>query len=365
MTPGPIRVCIAGVTGWTGSAVAAAVRAAADLELAAGVSRSDSASYSSVAEALDAVDADVVVDYTHASVVKQNVLAAVGRGVNVVVGSSGLSGDDYAQIDAAATERGVGVVAAGNFSITAAVLLKAAVEAARHLDRWEVLDYASAGKPDAPSGTARELAERLGEVRAPRSGSRCQTSSGRARRGERRSPAPRFTRCGSELQRLDRGRLRGAGRAPRDSTGCRRVSCSLRRRHAAGRPVRRGTHRLDAGARPASLPATWTRRSVVPRKSSTQASPKAERTTNVTPPTWIVSMTALVAGSMRVTVPFPWFGIHSSPSGPRTPSAGFVPTLIVATTRFVEGSRRETVPFWSLESQTAPGCGSTQSTLED
>ena len=64
----------------------------------------------------------------------------------------------------------MGVVAAGNFSITAAVLVKAAVEAARHLDHWEVLDFASAGKPDAPSGTARELAERLGEVRSPEIG---------------------------------------------------------------------------------------------------------------------------------------------------------------------------------------------------
>src|SRR4051794_23812795 len=65
-----IRVCIAGVTGWTGSAVADAVRAADDLELVAGVARSDAGSYSSVAEALDAVQADVLVDYTHPTVVK-------------------------------------------------------------------------------------------------------------------------------------------------------------------------------------------------------------------------------------------------------------------------------------------------------
>jgi 4-hydroxy-tetrahydrodipicolinate reductase len=162
-----IRVCVAGVTGWTGGAVAAAVHASADLELVAGVSRSDPESYSSVVEALDAVPADVVVDYTHASAVKGNVLASLERGVNVVVGSSGLSAADYAEIDALARERGVGVVAAGNFSITAAVLLNAATAAARHLDAWEVIDFASQGKPDAPSGTARELAERLGEVRAP------------------------------------------------------------------------------------------------------------------------------------------------------------------------------------------------------
>jgi 4-hydroxy-tetrahydrodipicolinate reductase len=162
-----IRVCVAGVTGWAGRPVAEAVRQAGDLELVAGVSRTDAASYSSVAEALVAVAADVLVDYTHAAVVKDNVLIAIERGVNVVVGSSGLSADDYAEIDVAARTRQLGVIAAGNFSITAAVLLKSAVEAARYLEAWEVIDYASAVKPDAPSGTARELAERLGEVRSP------------------------------------------------------------------------------------------------------------------------------------------------------------------------------------------------------
>ena len=162
-----IRVCVAGVNGWTGSAVAEAVSAAEDLELVAGVSRSDPARYSSVAEALAAVEADVLVDYTHAAAVKANVLAALERGVGVVVGSSGLTGADYEEIDTLARERGVGVIAAGNFSVTAALLLRFATQAARHLATWEVIDYASAGKPDAPSGTARELAERLDEVRAP------------------------------------------------------------------------------------------------------------------------------------------------------------------------------------------------------
>jgi 4-hydroxy-tetrahydrodipicolinate reductase len=162
-----IRVCVAGITGWTGRPVAEAIERAGDLELVAGVSRSDPESYSSVAEALDEVGADVLVDYTHASAVRANVLAAVERGVNVVVGSSGLSAADFDEIDTAARERGIGVVAAGNFSLTAAMLLRAATDAARHLGAWEIVDFASAAKSDAPSGTARELAERLGEVRAP------------------------------------------------------------------------------------------------------------------------------------------------------------------------------------------------------
>jgi 4-hydroxy-tetrahydrodipicolinate reductase len=162
-----IRVCVAGVTGWTGCAVAEAVEAATDLELVSGVSRSDPARFSSVADALDGVATDVLVDYTHASVVKENVLAAIERGVGVVVGTSGMSAEDYAEIDARARDKRVGVIAAGNFSLTAALLLRFAAEAARHLEAWEVIDYASAGKEDAPSGTSRELAEQLGNVRVP------------------------------------------------------------------------------------------------------------------------------------------------------------------------------------------------------
>jgi 4-hydroxy-tetrahydrodipicolinate reductase len=156
-----IRVCLAGVTGWTGRAVADALGQAADLELVAGVARSG-ADHASVADALEAVPADVVVDYTSADAVRENVLAALDRGVGAVVGSSGLTAADYDEIDARARAAGVGVIAAGNFSLLAALLLRSAAEIARHVPAWEIVDYASAGKPDVPSGTARELAERLG-----------------------------------------------------------------------------------------------------------------------------------------------------------------------------------------------------------
>jgi 4-hydroxy-tetrahydrodipicolinate reductase len=167
-----LSICVAGATGWTGSAVAEAVAGADDLELRSAVSRSAAGGeiggapvFATVDEALDGVD--VLIDYTAHDVVKGHVQAAIERGISVVVGSSGLTAADYEEIDAAARERGVGVVASGNFSVTAAMAQAAALLAARHLDRWEVIDYASATKPDAPSGTARELAERLGAVRRP------------------------------------------------------------------------------------------------------------------------------------------------------------------------------------------------------
>jgi 4-hydroxy-tetrahydrodipicolinate reductase len=166
-----IGVCIAGATGWTGRALVDAVLTADDLELCSGVARSAAGGeaggapiFATVDEALDGVD--VLIDYTSHDVVKGHALTAVERGVAVVIGTSGLTAADLEEIDAAARARGVGVIAAGNFSLTAAMAQAAALLVAPHLPHWEVIDYASATKPDVPSGTARELAERLGEVRA-------------------------------------------------------------------------------------------------------------------------------------------------------------------------------------------------------
>jgi 4-hydroxy-tetrahydrodipicolinate reductase len=107
----------------------------------------------------------VVIDYTKPDVVKHHVLAALAHGCHVVIGTSGLSAEDYARIDTAAQAKGRGVVAAGNFSITATLMRRFALEAARLVPDVEIIDYASAKKADTPSGTARELAEMLGAVR--------------------------------------------------------------------------------------------------------------------------------------------------------------------------------------------------------
>ena len=165
-----INICFAGLTGWTAPPILAAIDAADDLTLTSGVSRSaagQGAVYPTAAEALAAAPADVLVDFTSAAAVRVNAWTAVEAGVHVVIGTSGLTGDDYAEIDRLARDRGVGVIAAGNFSVMAAVLRRAATMAARHLSHWEIIDYASDTKPDVPSGTARELAETLGQVREP------------------------------------------------------------------------------------------------------------------------------------------------------------------------------------------------------
>jgi 4-hydroxy-tetrahydrodipicolinate reductase len=85
----------------------------------------------------------------------------------VVVGTSGLSDGDFAEIDAVARKQHRGVLACGNFALTVVLLQKFAEAAAKLIPQWEIIDYAHDGKVDAPSGTARELAARLSKVRHP------------------------------------------------------------------------------------------------------------------------------------------------------------------------------------------------------
>jgi 4-hydroxy-tetrahydrodipicolinate reductase len=176
-----LKVCIAGATGWVGKPLCLAVSEASDLSLVGAVSRThkgrnlrevldgsdlDLIISGSVAEALDA-QTDVLVDYTKADVVKANVMTAISKGVHVVIGSSGLTDEDFVEINQAALEHQVGVISSGNFAITAVLLQRFACEAAKYLSHWEIIDYASDAKQDAPSGTTRELAFRLSEVRRP------------------------------------------------------------------------------------------------------------------------------------------------------------------------------------------------------
>jgi 4-hydroxy-tetrahydrodipicolinate reductase len=107
----------------------------------------------------------VFVEYTKPDAAKSNVLAALRGGAHVVIGTSGLSNEDYAEIDDLARQVSRGVLAVGNFALTVVLLQKFAEMAARYIPHWEIIDYAHSEKRDAPSGTARELANRLSGIR--------------------------------------------------------------------------------------------------------------------------------------------------------------------------------------------------------
>ncbi|WP_266170603.1 4-hydroxy-tetrahydrodipicolinate reductase [Dyella subtropica] len=176
-----LKVCLAGATGWAGSELARGIAATDDLHLVSAISRKhagqplgavlgesrlDTPVFASATEAL-AQPCDVFVEYTKPDSAKANILAALAHGAHVVVGTSGLTDEDYAQIDEVARKHQRAVLACGNFALTMVLMQKFAEMAAKYIPSWEIIDYAYEGKPDAPSGTVRELAGRLGKVRQP------------------------------------------------------------------------------------------------------------------------------------------------------------------------------------------------------
>ncbi len=173
------RVILAGATGWAGSALALAISKSSDISLVSAISRTyaqrnlgevlgepllNCPVYAEAQEALTH-SCDVFVEFTKPDIAKLNVLSALKHGAHVVIGTSGLTDADYAEIATAAEKHQKAVLAVGNFAITVVLLQKFAEIAARYIPQWEIIDYASDQKKDTPSGTVRELAYRLSSVR--------------------------------------------------------------------------------------------------------------------------------------------------------------------------------------------------------
>jgi 4-hydroxy-tetrahydrodipicolinate reductase len=148
-----IRVAVAGAAGRMGREICAAIDAADDLELRG---QADPSLGTTVEDVLD--DADVLVVFTTPAAVVPAVRAAVAAGVHAVIGSSGWELDD---VGLTGSER-ANVFFAPNFAIGAVLMMRFAAEAARHMDRAEIVELHHDGKLDAPSGTAKRTAEMMG-----------------------------------------------------------------------------------------------------------------------------------------------------------------------------------------------------------
>jgi 4-hydroxy-tetrahydrodipicolinate reductase len=105
---------------------------------------------------------DAAIDFTRPDGVRANVERALGAGVPCVVGTTGLGKDDLEALDGRARDRAVACFVAPNFALGAVLMMRFAAEAARHLPRAEIVELHHETKLDAPSGTAKATAERLG-----------------------------------------------------------------------------------------------------------------------------------------------------------------------------------------------------------
>jgi 4-hydroxy-tetrahydrodipicolinate reductase len=106
----------------------------------------------------------VMVDFTHPDSIYENVRAAIAYGVRPVVGTTGLSTTQIAELAEFADKASIGVLIIPNFSIGVILMQQAAIQAAKYFEHVEIIELHHNQKADAPSGTAIQTAQLLGEL---------------------------------------------------------------------------------------------------------------------------------------------------------------------------------------------------------
>ena len=181
-----------------GSTLVRMICAASDFTLAGAVERADSDAVgrdagaltgaggplgvtvrSELAEALEASGAELVIDFTSATASLAHARLCAARGVPLVIGSTGFSAEERAEVAALAAH--IPIVLSPNMSVGVNVVLKLAVELARALgDAYdvEVLEAHHRMKKDAPSGTALRLAEDIARALGRETSSLCLARQG-------------------------------------------------------------------------------------------------------------------------------------------------------------------------------------------
>jgi 4-hydroxy-tetrahydrodipicolinate reductase len=160
-----IRVAVTGALGRMGSLVIEEIKKSKDMELVAGFDIQGAGKLISgdvrVSEAADLqkvlimTKPDILIDFTSASAAIMTVCCAAKLGINLVVGTTGFTGDQLGQMKRA-IDGHVAAVISPNFSIGVNVfwrLLAVAATALRDYD-IEVIEAHHNQKKDAPSGTA-------------------------------------------------------------------------------------------------------------------------------------------------------------------------------------------------------------------
>ncbi len=152
------RVGVVGAYGRMGRAICSAVEAADDLALAARIGSGDD---------LDVLaTVDVAVDVTRPDAVGATLRRAIELDTHVVVGTSGMDGEQLAAVrDLLGDDPRLGVLVAPNFSVGAVLAMRFAAQAARYFESVEVVELHHPDKVDAPSGTARRTAQLIAEAR--------------------------------------------------------------------------------------------------------------------------------------------------------------------------------------------------------
>jgi 4-hydroxy-tetrahydrodipicolinate reductase len=181
----PIPVVVNGATGKMGREVIKAVAQAEDLILVGAVDRNPDFLGQDIGEVVGCGPLEVpvvnelqsilvlatqekvqgvMVDFTHPDSVYENTRAAIAYGVRPVVGTTGLSSEQIADLTDFADKASTGALIVPNFCIGVVLLQQAAIQAAKYFDCVEIIELHHNQKADAPSGTAIKTAQMLAEL---------------------------------------------------------------------------------------------------------------------------------------------------------------------------------------------------------
>lgn len=196
----PIKVAVHGALGRVGQEVVKAVCREPEMQLVGAVDLKATGDKltlpdgsgtvplaKDVASILANAQPEVLVDFTIAQATMPAVRAAMGRKVNVVIGTTGLTADDFNEIDRLAKANKVGAVAAPNFALGAVLMMHLAKLAAKYFDYAEIIELHHHLKADAPSGTALTTAKIMAAARGKpflRSAEAKQTQESRGQQAE-------------------------------------------------------------------------------------------------------------------------------------------------------------------------------------
>lgn len=157
-----VRVLLVGAGGRLGQAIAKAAEEQEQLRIVARCGRSDD-----VRNRIS--ETDVVIDVSHVEATQENCAAAADSRKPLVIGTTGHAREQLKIVEEAA--RVIPIVLAPNFSVGVNTLFWLARKAAELLGEGfdiEIIETHHRLKKDAPSGTAKRLAELLADVRALR-----------------------------------------------------------------------------------------------------------------------------------------------------------------------------------------------------
>jgi 4-hydroxy-tetrahydrodipicolinate reductase len=158
-----IRVCVVGSSGRMGRFASELLARTDGFELAGEVKSGED-----LAQRLRSMRPLVALDVTRAGLGYEHGRAMLEHGVRPVIGTSGVTLDENRALDAQARELSLGGLVVPNFSVGMWLLQRAAVDAAKHFAKVEIVEMHHSTKKDAPSGTSIDTAERIASARGDR-----------------------------------------------------------------------------------------------------------------------------------------------------------------------------------------------------